>query len=115
MVKSAVKIVYSDQYDLNLGDHVFPSVKYKLTKEKLLRDGVVGPEDFVEPSPASDEDVALVHHREYIRKLQTGKLSYHEILRLEIPYSPELVRAVWLSAGGSILAARLALQDGVTV
>ena len=105
-----MKLVYSDQYDLNLGDHVFPSVKYKLTKEKLLREGVVRPEDLVEPSPASDEDVALVHHREYIRKLQTGKLSHLEILRLEIPYSPELIRAVWLCAGGSILAARLAIR-----
>ena len=110
-----MKIAYSDQYDLNLGDHVFPSVKYKLTKEKLLRDGVVRPEDLVEPSPASDEDVALVHHREYIRKLQTGKLSYLEILRMEIPYSPELIRAVWLCAGGSILAARLALEDRIAV
>lgn len=110
-----MKLVYSDQYDLNLGDHVFPSVKYKLTKEKLLRDGFARAEDFVEPSPATDEDVALVHHRDYIRKLKTGTLSYVEILRLEIPYSPELIRAVWLCAGGSILAGRLALEDGVTV
>jgi acetoin utilization deacetylase AcuC-like enzyme len=110
-----MRLVYSDQYDLNLGDHVFPSVKYKLTKEKLLRDGIALPEDFVEPTPASDEDVALVHHHEYIRKLQTGKLSYLEILRLEIPYSPQLIRAVWLCAGGSILAGQLALLDGVAV
>jgi acetoin utilization deacetylase AcuC-like enzyme len=107
-----MRVVYSDQYDLNLGNHVFPSVKYRLTKEKLLRDQVVSQQDLAEPPAASDEDVALVHHREYIRKLQAGKLSYVEILRLEIPYSPELVRAVWLSAGGSILAGRLALADG---
>ena len=107
-----MKLIYSDQYDLNLGDHVFPSIKYRLIREKVLRDGVAQPEDFVEPPAASDDDIALVHHRDYIRKLQTGKLSYLEILRLEIPYSPELVRAVWLSAGGSILAGRLALQDG---
>jgi acetoin utilization deacetylase AcuC-like enzyme len=108
-----MKIVYSENYDLNLGDHVFPSVKYKLTKERLLADGVARPEDFVQPEPATDEDVALVHHREYIRKLKEGKLSYVEILRLEIPYSPELMRAVWLAAGGSILAARLALENGI--
>ncbi len=108
-----MKFVYSDNYDLNLGDHVFPSIKYKLTAEKLLRDGVARPEDFVEPAPASDDDVALVHHREYIRKLKTGTLSYLEILRLEIPYSPELIRAVWVAAGGSILTGQLALRDGV--
>jgi acetoin utilization deacetylase AcuC-like enzyme len=34
---------------------------------------------------------------------------------MEVPYSPELVRAVWLSAGGSILAGRQALADGIGV
>jgi acetoin utilization deacetylase AcuC-like enzyme len=110
-----MKLVYSDRYDLNLGSHVFPSIKYRLVKEKLLREHLAEPDDFVEPPPASDDDIALVHHREYLRKLQTGKLSYLEVLRLEIPYSPELVRAVWLCAGGSILAGRLALEDGVCV
>jgi len=110
-----MKVIYSDQYDLNLGNHVFPSIKYRLIKERLLQDGVAQPEDLVEPQPATDDDVALVHDRDYIRKLRTGKLSYLEILRLEIPYSPELIRAVWLSAGGSILAGRLALEDGAAV
>ena len=110
-----MKVIYAHDYDLHLGNHVFPSIKYRLTKEKLLRDQIVGPQDFVVPSAASEDDIALVHHREYIRKLQAGKLSYLEILRLEIPYSPELVRAVWLSAGGSILAGRLALQDRAAV
>jgi acetoin utilization deacetylase AcuC-like enzyme len=110
-----LKLVYSDRYDLNLGSHVFPSIKYRLVKEKVLREHIAEPGDFVEPPPASDDDIALVHHREYLRKLQTGKLTYLEVLRLEIPYSPELVRAVWLCAGGSILAGRLALEDGVCV
>ena len=107
-----MKFIYTDDYDLKLGDHVFPSIKYRLIKEKLLRDGVATSEDIVQPPAASDDDIALVHDRDYIRKLQTGKLSHLEILRMEIPYSPELVRAVWLSAGGSILAARTTMQDG---
>ena len=110
-----MKLVYSDRYDLNLGSHVFPSIKYRLVKERLLREHIAEPGDFVEPPPASDDDIALVHHREYLRRLQAGKLSYLEVLRLEIPYSPELVRAVWLCTGGSILAGRLALEDGVGV
>jgi acetoin utilization deacetylase AcuC-like enzyme len=110
-----LKLVYSDRYDLNLGSHVFPSIKYRLVKEKLLREHIAEPGDFVEPPPASDDDIALVHHREYLRRLQAGKLSYLEVLRLEIPYSPELVQAVWLCTGGSILAGRLALEDGVGV
>jgi len=108
-----MKIVYTDRYDLHLGEHVFPSVKYKMTRDKLVHDGTARTQDFIEPEPASDDDVALVHRREYIHKLKTGTLSYAELLQLEIPYSPELIEAVWLSAGGSILAGRLALQDRV--
>ncbi len=33
-------------------------------------------------------------------------------MKLEVPYSPELVEAVWLAAGGSILSGQLALRDG---
>ena len=110
-----MKVVYSDQYDLNLGNHVFPSSKYRLIKERLLQENIIAPTDIVQPDPATDDDVALVHNRDYIGKLRSGKLSYVEILRMEVPYSPELVRAVWLSAGGSILAGRLALEQGVGV
>ena len=110
-----LKVVYSDQYDLNLGNHVFPATKYRLTKEKLLQERVIDPADILEPSPATDDDVALVHDRNYIWKLKNAKLSHVEILRMEVPYSPELVRAVWLSAGGSILAGRRALEDGIGV
>ena len=110
-----MKIIYSDRYDLNLGAHVFPSVKYKLAHDKLIADGVARLEDFVEPEPASDEDVSLVHSRDYIHKLKTGTLSRAELLQLEIPYSSELIQAVWLAAGGSILAGRQALDDGVSM
>jgi len=34
------------------------------------------------------------------------------VMLLEIPYSQELIEAVWLAAGGSILAAQCALRDG---
>jgi acetoin utilization deacetylase AcuC-like enzyme len=36
-------------------------------------------------------------------------------MELEIPYSPELVQAFWLAAGGSILAAECALKDKIAV
>jgi acetoin utilization deacetylase AcuC-like enzyme len=105
------KLVYSDGYDLNLGAHVFPARKYKLIREKCLAEGIAVPDDFIEPEPAPDEDILRVHTREWTRKLKEGRLNYFEILRLEVPYSPQLVRAFWLSAGGSTLAARRALTD----
>ena len=109
------KLVYDDRYDLHLGEHVFPSQKYRLVRQALLDDSVAAPGDFLPPEPALDEDVLRVHTREYVRKLKTGTLSYMEQLRLEIPFSPELIDAVWMAAGGSILSGRLALGESLAV
>lgn len=110
-----MKLIYCDEYDLHLGAHVFPSSKYRLVYEKLLEGGVIRPEDVLRPEPASDDDLLRVHHSDYLDRLKTGTLSYEEILRMEVPYSPELVRAVWLAAGGSILAGKFALADSLAV
>ena len=107
------RLVYSDGYDLHLGDHVFPAQKYRWIRECLLRDRVAAPEDFVEPAPAADADVLLVHDPGWVERLRTGTLTYHEIVKLEIPYSRQMVEAFWMAAGGSILTARLALEDGI--
>src|SRR6204780_48576 len=109
------KLIYSDDYYLPIGAHVFPAEKYRLGHERLLETGGAQPSDFVNPQPASDQDVLLVHTPAYVQKLKTGTLSEREEVELEVPYSPELVQAFWLSAGGSILAADYALKDGVAL
>lgn len=106
------KIVYHPQYDLNLGPHVFPSQKFRLVHDMLLEDGIAEACDFVEPQEVTDEDLQRAHTAEWIRKLRTGTLTASEIMKLEVPYSPELASAVWLAAGGSVLAGRYALRDG---
>lgn len=107
------KLVYHDGYDLNLGAHVFPSQKYRLIHQQLLDEGLADVSDFVAPEPASDEDVLQVHTPQYVRKLKTDTLDAMERLRLEIPYSKELIDACWLGAGGTTLAGRRAFEDGV--
>src|SRR2546430_6817686 len=106
------KLVYHPNYDLNLGPHVFPSQKFRLIQLMLLREGIAGPEDCVLPEEATDADLLRVHTPEWIGKLRNGTLTASEIMKLEVPYSPELARACWLAAGGSILAGQMALRDG---
>ena len=108
-------LIYSDGYDLHLGEHVFPSAKYRLIRERLLETRMAEAADFLEPQPAEDSDVLLVHTADWVQKLQTGEMEPWEAARMEIPYSPELVSAVWLATGGSILAGRRALGQGVAV
>jgi acetoin utilization deacetylase AcuC-like enzyme len=109
------KLVYSADYYLPIGAHVFPTEKYQRVHDRLLASGVAEPSDFVTPHPATDEDVLLVHTPEYVHKLKTGTLSPREQMELEVPFSAELVKAFWLAAGGSILAAELALDGKIAI
>jgi len=109
------KLIYSDAYYLPIGEHVFPAEKYRLIQEQLLRSGVAAPDDFLAPQPARDADVLLAHTPAWVTKLRNGTISPREELMMEVPYSAELVRAFWLAAGGSILAAQCALRDRVGI
>lgn len=109
------KLIYSDAYYLPIGNHVFPAEKYRRIHDRLISSGVAEPSDFLEPQPATDQDILLVHKPEYVQKLKQGTLSPREEMEMEIPYSRDLVEAFWLAAGGSILAARQALADKVCI
>jgi acetoin utilization deacetylase AcuC-like enzyme len=106
------KLVYHPRYDLNLGVHVFPSQKFRLLYELLLREKIADLDDIIQPDRAADEDLLRVHTPEWVGKLKNGTLTASEIMKLEVPYSPELAEAVWLAAGGTIRAGQLALRDG---
>lgn len=109
------KLVYSEKYFLPIGEHIFRADKFRLIRERLLEDGVAEESDFVVPQPASKADVLLVHTPLYVSKLMEGTLSALEELEMEIPYSPQVVDAFMLHAGGSIRAAERALEDGVCI
>lgn len=109
------KLIYSDAYYLPIGNHVFPAEKYRRVRDRLISTGIADANDFLEPQPATDQDIRLVHKPEYVQKLKTGTLSPREELEMEIPYSRDLADAFWLAAGGSILAARQSLTDKVSI
>ena len=104
------RIVYSDAYEVPLEGHVFPTQKFRLVREKLLREGV-DPSLFQEAPVATDEEILSVHSREYIEKLKRGTLSSMEMAQLELPYSGALVRAAWICVGGTRLASEIAKKQ----
>lgn len=108
-------LVYSDKYFLPIGAHVFPAQKYRMIHQRLLSTGEADADDFIEPPSASDDDVRLVHGIDYVDRLLNGEITRQEELQMELPYSQELVKAFWLSAGGSILASERALETGMCV
>jgi acetoin utilization deacetylase AcuC-like enzyme len=110
-----VPIIHHPRYEVDIGAHVFPTAKYPLIRARLIEEGTAAATDFVTPRSATDEEVALVHSTAYLEKMLTGRLSTPELLTLEVPFSSELREGMWLCAGGSIEAARLALERGLAV
>jgi acetoin utilization deacetylase AcuC-like enzyme len=109
------KIVYHDGYFLPIGQHVFPAEKYRLVARCVQQQGLATADDFLLPAPAEDREVLFAHGDYWVHKLRTGTVSAKEELLLEVPFSDELVDAFWLNAGGSILAARRAMFDGIAI
>jgi acetoin utilization deacetylase AcuC-like enzyme len=108
-------IVHHPAYEVDIGAHVFPTRKYRLVRECLLAEATIADADVVVPEPAKDEDVLRVHTSEYVRKIKSAALSIQERLVLEVPFSAELRQAMWLCAGGTILAGHLAVERGRAV
>jgi acetoin utilization deacetylase AcuC-like enzyme len=105
-------VVWSSRYEVDIGAHVFPTVKYRLVRDRLLDEGIVAPDDLVEPAPATRDEVALVHTREYLAKVFSGTFTPIDAMRLELPFSDHLREASLLCCGGTILAGELALERG---
>jgi acetoin utilization deacetylase AcuC-like enzyme len=112
-IQGKLPVVWHRAYEVDIGPHVFPTRKYRAVHDRLLAEGTISPDDVHTPQPAGDEDVALVHTPDYLRKIVRGEFSAHDELVLEIPFSSELREAMWLFAGGSITASGLAMDAGI--
>jgi len=108
----APSIVWSHRYEVDIGTHVFPTLKYRLVRDLLLERGVVTEDHFREPDPVTHEDLLRVHTEEFLRKIAEDDFDWLERQTLEVPFSLELAAAMRLCCGGTLLAARLALETG---
>lgn len=101
--------IFSDDYNLDLGPHVFPAIKFGHIYSSLQEDRRFKKHSFVEPGPASLEQAQLAHSSSYIKDL-VGLEHSKRLNRSELPLNKEIVDAFFLSCGGSIEASRQALQ-----
>jgi len=109
-----MRIVYSPRYAVDIGPHVFPTLKYRMVHARLLETGVVQPADVVEPAPARWDELALVHTTEYLTNMRDGTLSPEDIAQLELPWSVEMVDGFRVMVGGTIQAATIACANLTT-
>ncbi|MBF5043627.1 histone deacetylase [Aggregicoccus sp. 17bor-14] len=103
-----------DGYEVPLPEgHRFPMGKYRLLRERLLARGVLRPGELHPSEPVAREVLARVHTPGYLDALFEGRLSEAELRRLGFPWSEALLLRSRASVGGTLAAARAALQEGV--
>lgn len=105
-------LVYHPDYvsPLPIG-HRFPMAKFGLLHDRLVADGVVGRVHPPELPPA--DWLELVHDQDYVRSYRDGSIDAKAMRRIGLPWSPQLVQRTQIALGGTVLAARLALQEGL--
>jgi acetoin utilization deacetylase AcuC-like enzyme len=89
--------------------HRFPIDKYSLLRERVEADGV----QVREAEPVPWPWLEAVHDPALVGRIRTGSLSVREQRGLGLPWSPELVERGRRSVGGTVAAARLALESGL--
>jgi len=104
-------IVYSPEYYVDMGEHVFPVEKYRLCRQRLIEEGTIAEADVAEPTRPPDDDLLLVHTPGYLAHLRRLAAQGWGFLTMDTPVSQDILDKAILAAGGTILAGRLALQE----
>lgn len=94
--------------------HPFPMSKYGYLRAALVARGLL-PEagGFLSPAPAPVSRVARVHDGAYVNRVAAAEFLPEEVRRIGLPGTAAVARRAFLSAAGTLLAARLALEHGV--
>ena len=108
-----VHVFYTDPFTFPLPpENRFPAAKYRLLRERIERwPAATGVELLLAPR-ASDDELRLVHTDHYLAGFAAGTLGLEAMRRIGFPWSPELVERSLRSCGGTIAAARMAMQHG---
>lgn len=93
-----------------------PGHRFPLQKYAILRQRLVDAAWEVRPAiPADLADLLPVHSAEYIEAVRQGTLDKKAIRALGFPWSPEMILRSSASVGGTLQAARQAMDSGYGV
>ena len=106
-------IVYHPAYEAALPEcHRFPMGKYGRLAEILVARGLV-PDGFATPQPVKATTLALAHDRAYVDAVLDLAVPPAVTREIGLPVDAGIVARACASAGGTLLAARLALAHGL--
>jgi len=95
--------------------HRFPIAKYALLRERVLAEGLIPRDRLHDPPRATREELLRAHDAGYVDALDAGTLDDAAMRRIGFPWSPELVERSHRAVGGTVAAARSALEHGLAI
>jgi acetoin utilization deacetylase AcuC-like enzyme len=108
-----VQFFFPDTPDLPLTPgHRFPAGKYRMLHDRIVADGILGQARLSASTPAHRVDLERAHASTYVEAALTGTLSTEIQRGIGLPWSEVLIARSRATVGGSIQAARSALETG---
>jgi acetoin utilization deacetylase AcuC-like enzyme len=112
----SMRCFYSQALEIELPDgHPFPMDKFRVSKEMLLSERILRPEEIIEVNATDFHRILRVHDRSYIEKIQSAALDRKEQLLLGLPSSLNLFSRSATEVEATRLACEAALSEGVGV
>jgi acetoin utilization deacetylase AcuC-like enzyme len=108
----AVQYVHETGAGIDIGDHVFPTEKYRALAAMIRSELGVGSQRFHGWEAVLDEDLDRVHTPHYLEDLRLARSSW-ATRSSELPVSARVIDGFRQMTGGSIRTVRLALEHGV--
>lgn len=109
-----LKAFYCDQFELPLpAGHAFPMAKYRLLRDQVAAQAMAWGIELVEPPAATLDDLLRVHCPDYVAAMLDGRASEAQMRRIGFPWSARMVERSRRASGGTIMALRTALAEGV--
>jgi acetoin utilization deacetylase AcuC-like enzyme len=107
-------IVHHPDYDARFpSDHRFPMGKYRRLMEILVDRGVIGAARLGEPEPADAGLLSLAHAPDYVEAVLAAAVPADVEREIGFPVDMRVSRRARLATSGTLMAARLALANGL--
>lgn len=95
--------------------HRFPIIKYELIRQQLLHQGIVHPEQLIDPGTCPEEHIMRVHKPEYWQQAKSLQLPGQAIRALGLPLVQETVLRAQNSVHCTLVSTWHALQHGIGI
>ena len=118
--KIPCKLVYRSEYMTGIhaqnAHRSFDVMRFKKIRDQLIREKLIRPSHILKAPRISDEDLLLVHTREYLNSLQ-NPLTVGKILNLDYvnPWDEYILEYFRYVSGGTLLATEYALENKTSV